>query len=176
MAGLIDCCRIVRVHISDWCEPKDPSEPSHVEAAERAMLCKLGWFSEPVYSTGDYPKVFKQQIKEATEKAGLLPLANFTEEEIKLNKGSADFYGLNHYTTRLLTPRYENSPKLPELSFGQEIFGVVGEIDKKWMRGASFWLYIVPWGIRCNIPWVCERYGNMPLYMYNTENGEKIIN
>ena len=48
--------------------------------------------------------------------------------------GSADFYGLNHYTTRLLTPRDENSPKLPGLSFGQEIFGVVEEIDKKWMR------------------------------------------
>ena len=36
-------------------------------------------------------------------------------------------------------------------------------------RGASSWLYIVPWGIRRNIRWVCERYGNMPLYI--TENG-----
>ena len=75
------------VNNSDWCEPKDPSDPSHVEAAERAMLCKLGWFSEPVYGTGDYPEVFKQQIQEATEKAGLPPLPKFTEEEIKLNKG-----------------------------------------------------------------------------------------
>ena len=104
------------------------------------MLCKLGWFSDPVYSTGDYPEVFKQQIKEATEKAGLPPLPKFTEEEIKLNKGSADFYGLNHYTTRLLTPRDENSPKLPGLSFGQEIFGVVEEIDKKWTRGALLFM------------------------------------
>ena len=73
---------------SDWCEPKDPSNPADVEAAERAMLCKLGWFADPVYGSGDYPDVFKQQIKKASEERGVpYILPQFTPEDIALNKG-----------------------------------------------------------------------------------------
>ena len=48
--------------------------------------------------------------------------------------GSADFYGLNHYTTRLLTSRDKNSPVLPGLSTGLDIYDVVEDVDKDWKR------------------------------------------
>jgi beta-glucosidase len=38
-----------------------------------------------------------------------------------------------------------------------------------WKRAASKWLYVVPWGIRENLCWVKEHYGNPPVYI--TENG-----
>ena len=36
-------------------------------------------------------------------------------------------------------------------------------------RGASSWLFIVPWGIRKNIKWLSKKYPNIPIYI--TENG-----
>lgn len=42
---------------SDFFAPKDPSNPAHVEAAERAQQFSLGWFANPVYKDGDYPQV-----------------------------------------------------------------------------------------------------------------------
>jgi len=153
---------------SDWCEPKDPSNPADVEAAERAMLCKLGWFADPVYGSGDYPDVFKQQIKKASEERGLpYVLPQFTPEDIALNKGSYDFYGMNHYTSRLVSPaeRQEHA----RMQIGNEVFGIYEEPDPSWSRGASSWLYVVPYGIRRNLGWIRDRYGNPPVYI--TENG-----
>ena len=39
--------------------------------------------------------------------------------------------------------------------------------------GASSWLRAVPWGIRENLKWVSERYGNPKIYI--TENGCDVI-
>jgi beta-glucosidase len=41
---------------SDWKEPLNSNNPSDVTAAERAMQFKLGWFANPIYVNGDYPK------------------------------------------------------------------------------------------------------------------------
>ena len=85
---------------SDWYEPKDRSDPSHVKAAAEAMLCKLGWFSEPIFGTGDYPEVFKEKIKQAAKQIAMTKIPKFTEEEIKLNKGekvTVDQHSLNIY-------------------------------------------------------------------------------
>jgi len=39
--------------------------------------------------------------------------------------------------------------------------------------GASSWLRAVPWGIRENLKWVSERYGNPKIYI--TENGCDVV-
>jgi beta-glucosidase len=49
-------------------------------AAERAQRFMLGWFANPIFKDGDYPKVMRHNI------GGRLP--RFTEQEIKLNKGN----------------------------------------------------------------------------------------
>lgn len=41
---------------SDWKEPATLI-PRDVEAAERAMQFKLGWYAHPVFVNGDYPEV-----------------------------------------------------------------------------------------------------------------------
>ena len=41
---------------SDWKAPYD-QEPLNVEASERAMAFKLGWYAQPIYVNGTYPYV-----------------------------------------------------------------------------------------------------------------------
>jgi len=79
---------------SDWREPLPDDNPSrymrNCEAAERTRQFFLGWFADPVYF-GDYPQLMKVRLGDR--------LPAFTPVEKAQLKGSADFFGLNHYTT-----------------------------------------------------------------------------
>ncbi|KAG1896511.1 glycoside hydrolase family 1 protein [Suillus fuscotomentosus] len=69
----------------DWAMPYDDS-PQNVEAAQHALDV------DPIY-LGHYPEYMKQMLQER--------LPEFTPEELKVVKGSSDFYGMNTYTTHL---------------------------------------------------------------------------
>ena len=64
-----------------------------VNATNRALAFKPGWFSDPVY-LGTYPSEMRETLGTS--------LPEFTEDEWKLVKGSSDFFGLNTYTTHLI--------------------------------------------------------------------------
>lgn len=49
-------------------------------------------------------------------------LPEFTEEEKKLNAGSSDFIGINHYTTSLVKPMDPDSPGETWYTFETEIW------------------------------------------------------
>ena len=73
---------------SDFMQPKDANDPSHVAAAERAQQFNLGWFTSPIFGTGDYPEVMKTYIAQKSRRAGLSPrLPVFTESEKTKLKG-----------------------------------------------------------------------------------------
>jgi lactase-phlorizin hydrolase len=152
---------------NDWEAPKDESNPADVAASEKVLQCKLGWYANPIFGDGDYPQVLKDQMVDVTKALKLPknPLPEFTEEEKKLNKGSSDFFGLNHYTTRLISP--SDGPIEPSSEAG--MFQVTEEVDPAWSRGQSSWLFVVPWGIRRLLAWVSKTYNNPPIYV--TENG-----
>lgn len=59
------------------------------------MLFKWGWFTDPMIR-GDYPEEMKVHFGDT--------LPAFTEEEKALLKGSADFIGVNTYTSRFISP------------------------------------------------------------------------
>ncbi|EJC97654.1 glycoside hydrolase family 1 protein [Fomitiporia mediterranea MF3/22] len=60
------------------------------EAVERNAAFYIGMFSEPVYGSGDWPKLMTDTLNET-----ILP--RFTEEEKKEIKGSADFFAIDLY-------------------------------------------------------------------------------
>nr|CAD7440758.1 unnamed protein product [Timema bartmani] len=82
--------------------------------------------------------------------------------------GTYDFYGMNHYSTNLvsLDPSASNVANPPSLWHDQ---GVNKEFDSSWTGSAASWLKIVPWGIRKQLNWIKDQYGNPPLLI--TENG-----
>ncbi|KAJ1520157.1 hypothetical protein ONE63_004373 [Megalurothrips usitatus] len=153
---------------SEWFEPKNSSSEEDVLAAERAIQFKLGWFAHPIFSeAGDYPPVMRERVMANSLAQGLARsrLPAFSPAEVAALKGSADFFGLNHYTTLLATPL--NTSPLPISRITDE--ATVRYQDPAWPSGASPWLKVVPWGFRKLLVWVRDQFENPPLLV--TENG-----
>ena len=102
-------------------------------------------------------------------------LPTFTREEAAKLKGSADFFGLNHYGSQFvrasLAPADYDTPNGTASSYWTDYEASSFHTDDM-PRAASVWLYGVPWGLRKLLNWVEKRYnsGNrVPIYV--TENG-----
>ncbi|KAH9642034.1 hypothetical protein HF086_008721 [Spodoptera exigua] len=90
-----------------WADPKDPHKPEDVEAAENYLQMHLGIYAHPIFSDfGDYPSFVRERVNNMSSLQGFSRsrLPYFSDEEIKMLRGSADFFGLNHYTTFLMSP------------------------------------------------------------------------
>ncbi|XP_014233582.1 cytosolic beta-glucosidase-like [Trichogramma pretiosum] len=123
---------------------------------------ECGWGVNPIFSSsGDYPELMKQIVAKRSEESGLNEsrLPSFTREWISKIRGSSDYFGLNHYTSKLVEhdDSDESDQKL-RLSY-----------DPKWLDSESTWLKIVPFGIGDALRKIKTKYNNPPVYI--TENG-----
>ncbi|GLG98607.1 Myrosinase 1 [Gryllus bimaculatus] len=128
-----------------WAIPKTDSQDD-IAAAERYMQFYLGWFAHPIFSQeGDYPHVMRQRVSANSAREGLRRsrLPQFSREEIELLRGSADFLGLNHYTSFLV----EADETGPCPSLGRDSGAVLSQ-DPSWPVSGSSWLkgeiWIIP--------------------------------
>ncbi|KAM6221771.1 beta-klotho [Rhynchocyon petersi] len=148
---------------ADWAEPANPFAESHQQAAERFLQFEIGWFAEPIFRGGDYPRAMREHIA-ARKAQGLSAsaLPRFTAEESRLVRGAADFHALNHFTTRLVVheslrgSRYDADR---DARFLQDIT----------CPSSPTRLAVVPWGQRRVLRWMRERYGDLDVYI--TANG-----
>ncbi|XP_023951871.1 myrosinase 1 [Bicyclus anynana] len=153
---------------SNWAEPKTDS-PKDREAAELYLKTHLGWYAHPVYSAeGNYPpeliKLVDEKSLEQNYSRSRLP--KFTPEEVTYIRGTADFFGLNHYTTYLLSMAEGEVGKVPS---HENDVGIVRVQDPKWpSKSSSSWLKVVPFGFRRLLQWITKTY-NVPIIV--TENG-----
>lgn len=154
---------------SEWAEPKNPDSSKDIEAAERYLNFMLGWFAHPIFVDGDYPAVLKKQIELKNTECGaeLATLPVFTEDERQRIKGTADFFGLDHHTSRLV------SDNLGSCTPGPETVGnFQSHIDPTWPSTASSRIHSVPWGLRRLLSYIAAEYtsvANVPIYI--TGNG-----
>jgi len=154
---------------ADWGEPLT-TDPQDVAAAERALLFRLGWFADPIFhSSGDYPEPMRRVFRSLG-----VELPVFTQEQRRLLKGSADFFGLNFYACGFA----KNNPD-PGWNIGGSGWLSAFEDGKAWNltqkpapygmpQALSFWLYSGAWGFRKMLNWVKARYGSPPIYITET--------
>ncbi|XP_018092335.2 lactase-phlorizin hydrolase [Xenopus laevis] len=154
---------------SDWAEPASPTNPADVEASERYLQFMLGWFAHPILVDGDYPAVLKAQIQKKNQQCpGIVSqLPTFTEAEKSSIRGTADFLGISHYTSRLVNASVSATCVTEYDSIGD--FNPY--VDPSWPVTSSPWISVVPWGIRRLLNYVKEEYitGGLPIYI--TGNG-----
>uniref|UniRef100_A0AAY4DJU0 beta-glucosidase n=1 Tax=Denticeps clupeoides TaxID=299321 RepID=A0AAY4DJU0_9TELE len=152
---------------ADWIEPKDADVPREIAAADRALQFQLGWFAHPIFKNGDYPDAMKWQVGNKSELQGHenSRIPTFTAEEKAYIQGTADFFSINTYTSRvahhttmkILPASYETDQDLqlknPEDSQSTAV---------KELRAAA-------WGLRRLLNWIKEEYGDPDIYI--SENG-----
>ncbi|KAF6164638.1 hypothetical protein GIB67_032866 [Kingdonia uniflora] len=144
----------------EWAEAFSDKMEDKIAAARRLDF-QLGWFLDPIYY-GDYPETMRKRLGNR--------LPKFSEKDKEILKNSADFVGLNHYTSRFIA-HITTNPEHNDFYEAQQI-----ERIEKWPggevigeRAASEWLFVVPWGIEKVLNYIAQRYHNPPIYV--TENG-----
>ncbi|XP_030041345.2 myrosinase 1 [Manduca sexta] len=154
-----------------WGEPKDANKQEDRDAVETYLQMHFGLYAHPIFSMeGDYPPFVRERLDTYSEYEGFARsrLPTFTEEEVKALLGSSDFFGLNHYTTYLMSPStMEPGWKVPSLEHDTR---VKLEQHPKWPKPGADWLTVYPPGFRKLLNWVTNKYGrNIPIIV--TENG-----
>uniref|UniRef100_A0A8C0H6P5 Lactase n=1 Tax=Chelonoidis abingdonii TaxID=106734 RepID=A0A8C0H6P5_CHEAB len=165
---------------SDWAEPKTPTSSEDVKAAERYMHFMLGWFVHPIFVNGDYPDFLKSQIQQKNQQCSISVaiLPSFSEEEKSIVKGTADFFGLSHYTSRLISTAV-NDTCIPAY---ESVGNFSQHVDPSWLQTTSSGIRVVPWGLRRLLKFVSQEYTGtrIPIYIAGngvpTEDGGDVIN
>ncbi|XP_076854544.1 lactase-like a [Brachyhypopomus gauderio] len=152
---------------ADWGEPVDIMNEGDLEAADRYVQFYLGWFATPLFN-GDYPQVMKDYVarKSAQQGLGASRLPSFHPHEMSYIKGTCDFLGIGHFTTRYITQKNYPSNRGAGYFADRDLAELV---DPRWPNPGSEWLYSVPWGFRRLLNFVKTQYGNPMIYV--TENG-----
>ncbi|XP_043286603.1 myrosinase 1-like isoform X2 [Venturia canescens] len=145
-----------------------PKYQNDTETPEVFFDFNCGWMLDPLFSeNGGYPAVMKERIGENSKLEGYPKsrLPEFTEEEIDYIRGSADFIGLNHYTSVLTEPALKSNDE----TLWYQDHGVIRSYNESWPRTASSWLRVVPQGFGDLLRKLKNRYNNPAVYVL--ENG-----
>ncbi|CAH4023463.1 unnamed protein product [Pieris brassicae] len=150
----------------------EPSTPQFKDLAELGQQFGAGRYSYPIYSkTGGWPPSVEKYMKNLSKKEGYSKsrLPEFTHEEIKLIRGTYDYYALNHYTSRLIRPTKPGETAGAWNFYGSTDLDAVLESPPWWPPTAATEVVMYPKGIRKQLEWLQQQYGNISFLI--TENG-----
>ncbi|XP_069355809.1 lactase/phlorizin hydrolase-like [Maniola hyperantus] len=150
----------------------EPDTANDVELAELGREHQIGRYAHPIFSKeGGWPPSIERHMLEISLKQGYdtSRLPSFTEAEKLFVKGTADFFGLNYYTTYIIRPaKPEDEPGVWFLTGSPELNATL-ENPPDAYYGASHMLPVVPGGLRKVIAWLRRQYGDIDVII--TENG-----
>ncbi|XP_048001644.1 myrosinase 1-like isoform X1 [Leguminivora glycinivorella] len=151
----------------NWAEPVTNST-ENAEAAETYREFTYGMYLNPIWSkSGDFPKLVKDRVAKKSKEQGFVRsrLPSLSKDEIKLIKSSADFLGLNHYTTFLISPSKEDHP-VPSIA---DDISVDLTTKDEWTQSHSAWLKSAPYGLYKACLHLNKQYDYPTIFI--TENG-----
>ncbi|KAJ8889660.1 hypothetical protein PR048_009161 [Dryococelus australis] len=152
---------------TEYAKPKSNSA-ADLEAVNRFLQFDLGWFAHPIFSSkGGYPPLMIERIANLSKAEGLRRsrLPNFSQAWIDLIKGSADFFGINMYTSKVV-----GAMQVTGLDDSSDMGHLTAEFDSSWPTSSVTWLRYTPFGMRGLLNWIHNEYGgNVPILV--TENG-----
>ncbi|XP_028037389.1 myrosinase 1-like [Bombyx mandarina] len=152
-----------------WFQPLTEEDK---EVTDLALENCVGRYSHPIYSKkGGWPPSIEKTIHDNSRRQGYLKsnLPVLTKQEIEYIKGTYDFFGLNHYTSRLVR-KAESGEKLSPWPTGDAPdFNARLLVSPHWPNTSSSWFFVNPPGIRKLLQWLKKNYGDLTVLV--TENG-----
>ncbi|KAL0861082.1 hypothetical protein ABMA27_009589 [Loxostege sticticalis] len=151
----------------NWASPIN-NKTVNAQAAELYRAFTIDMYVHPIWSTyGDFPQPVKDAVAKKSLEQGYprSRLPSFTAEEKRLLKKSADFLGVNHYTTFLVKPAKKQF-SVP--SFDGDINVEISQ-DDIWTSGKSVWLKSYPFGLYKALLHINQNYEYPPIFI--TEHG-----
>ena len=122
------------------------------------MSLYLGWWAYPIYGTeGNYLALMKDTLAAEDEWNDDW---NLTADQIKMVKGSSDFFGLNHYGSDIV--KYDEKAKYKYVKLPK---------CKEWPTTGSSWLRPVPWAFRELLKFIHQEFNSSKYPIFVTENG-----
>ncbi|KAJ8715713.1 hypothetical protein PYW07_010195 [Mythimna separata] len=153
----------------NWFDAATDTEEDRA-AAEMKRQGEWGLYAHPIFSSeGGFPKEFSEKVaaKSAQQGYARSRMPEFTEEENAFVRGASDFFGVNHYTAKMVSAtQYKEDAPVPSFMDDMD----VGQFAlPEWPVGASSWLMLVPNSIYNTLTHLKEKYNNPVFYI--TENG-----
>lgn len=145
--------------------PKDPNNADDVKAAHASFMFQFGIYAHPIF-VGGFPEVVRENVDKFSEEQGYpwSRLPAMDQAAINYIKGTADFLGLNYYTSCVATPQNTNTnPNIYDDRRSD------CHADPSWPRAKSAWLYSCPEGLRDVLLYIKETYNGVETII--TENG-----
>lgn len=145
--------------------PKDASVSQ--KYVNEILLMTNGWLLHPLFSKkGGYPDVMVERLKNLSEIEGTWSRLPAMSDEIRTKiHGSADFLGVNYYTSRLVAPKKEKF----KFQYLDDDIDVDFSADASWLTGSTSWFYIVPGGLLDLLLWIRDEFNNPKIII--AENG-----
>ncbi|XP_022827446.1 myrosinase 1-like [Spodoptera litura] len=144
--------------------------PEDVELGHLAMDFEAGFYSHPIFSsTGGFPERMIKRIAEKSAEQGFprSRLPELSQKEIDYIKGTSDFYGFNHYSTKFYTADGYKKGMYSIPSYDDDIGAVTNYKD--YTPAPTIHTTKIPNGIRKALNWVKDNYNNPTVLI--TENG-----
>ncbi|CAH2231810.1 jg3612, partial [Pararge aegeria aegeria] len=139
-------------------------------AAEVKRQAEWGLYAEPIFSAnGGFPPEFSEIVAKKSAEQGYRRsrMPEFTDEEREFVRGSADFFGVNHYTGCLVSAtQYKRVYPVPSL---YDDAGVGLYVPPEWPKSASYWLTLSPNSLYNVLTHLHKKYNGPTIYV--TENG-----
>ncbi|CAH2096847.1 unnamed protein product [Euphydryas editha] len=153
----------------NWFGPLTDSKEDEY-AAELRRQAEWGIYAEPIFSEeGGWPKEISEIVAKKSIEQGYKTsrLPEFTNEEKKFVQGTYDFFGVNHYSSYLVSAN--------EHKVDHPVPSILADVDvgvyrpPAWMPSASTWLVMAPNSVYNALTHLMRKYNNPPFYI--TENG-----